>query len=241
MNVSSLIASFKRKPYRNIFFWLMFVVVADALAPNYVSRGRFSDLALAALLFVAMVEAARTRQHGMWAMALGLPAIATRVVAAYRPDSLVLNTTVLLLSAVFMGFLVWAVLHDLRQGDRPTDERIYGALCAYVFIGLLFALAYTHMEYRDPGSFNIPEAQTSAGASGESNLFPVFSYFSFVTMTTLGFGDITPVSEHARAAVWFQALLGQLYLAVMVAGMVAVHVSESMREKLNESSTDDSG
>ena len=98
-----------------------------------------------------------------------------------------------------------------------------------MFIGLLFAVIYAHMEYRQPGTFATSQAIFAEDVLSESNLFPLFTYFSFVTLTTLGYGDISPIAEHARTLVWFEALLGQLYLAVMVAGFVAVHISERMQ------------
>ena len=72
----------------------------------------------------------------------------------------------------------------------------------------------------------------------EANLFPLFTYFSFVTLSTLGYGDISPIAEHARTLCWFEALLGQLYLAVMVAGFVAMHISESMRKNRGDPPSD---
>jgi predicted permease len=170
----------------------------------------------------------------MLAMVLGLPAIVLRVAAAFTQDSKPMNITVIGLTALFMGFLIWNLLHDLGKGDRPTSERIFGALCAYVFIGLLFALIYAHMEFRQPGSFATSQAFFADNALQESNLFPLFMYFSFVTLSTLGYGDITPIAEHARTLAWFEALVGQLYLAVMVAGLVATHISENMRKNRGE-------
>ena len=132
-------------------------------------------------------------------------------------------------SALFLLFLIWNLLHDLAKQTRPTSERIFGALCAYVFIGLVFGLIYAHIEYRQPGSFSISNRDLIEAGSAEASLLPTFSYYSFVTLTTLGYGDITPVAEHVRTLAWLEALLGQLYLAVMVAGFVAVHISETGR------------
>ena len=109
----------------------------------------------------------------------------------------------------------------------------------HVFIGLLFALFYAHMEYRQPGTFATSQAIFAEDAMAESNLFPLFTYFSFVTLTTLGYGDISPVAEHARTLAWFEALLGQLYLAVMVAGFVAMHISESMKKDRGDPPSDE--
>ena len=223
--------AFRENPYRNIFVALGVVIVFDALAPNDFARGRFADLMLVAIFAAALIETVRTRHNASAAIMLGLPAIILRVVVAFAEDSPSINGLTLAVNGLFIGFLIWNLLHDLATDDRSTGERIFGALCAYVFIGLFFALIYTHIEYRQPGTF--------AGLVGEpglpeANLYPVFTHFSFVTLTTLGYGDITPVAEHARTLAWFEALLGQLYLAVMVAGFVAAHISENMRKSRDD-------
>jgi len=234
----SLLEAYRERPYRNIFFALLVVILVDALAPNALSRGRISDLMVAAVLLAALVETVRSRHNTIWALVLGLPAVVVRVIAAFRPDTTAQNATVLGLSALFFAFLIWNLLHDLNTGGRSTSERIFGALCAYVFIGLLFALVFSHLEYRDPGSFYIANDLLAEQASEESSQLNIFTYFSFVTMTTLGYGDVTPISEHARTLAWLEALLGQLYLAVMVAGFVAMHISESMRENRGDPPSD---
>ena len=235
----TLFEAYRERPYRNIFIAMMVVVLFDALAPNAFARGRFADLMVAAALVAALVETVRSRHNAIWALALGLPAIGVRMIAAFRSDTTAQNTTVLTLSVLFFAFLIWNLLHDLNTGDRSTSERIFGALCAYVFIGLLFALIFAHLEYRNPGSFAVSNDLLAAQTAGESSLIPVFTYFSFVTMTTLGYGDISPVAEHARTLAWFEALLGQLYLAVMVAGVVALHISKNMQKNRGDPPSDE--
>ncbi len=234
VGINDIISAYRAKPYRNIFFALLILTAVDALAPNYAARGQFADLMLAAVFVAALVETVRTRHNAVAALILGLPAITLRVYAVFASDSLPLNSSIAFVTALFLGFLVWNLLHDLTKSRRSTSERIYGALCAYVFIGVLFAVVYAHMEYRAPGSFAISHQVVAETAAAESSLFPVFGYFSFVTLTTLGYGDITPVAEHARTLAWFEALIGQLYLAVMVAGFVAIHISESMNKKAGD-------
>jgi hypothetical protein len=230
----SLLDFYRKGPYRNIFVALIGLVLFDALAPNYAARGLFADLALAAIFTIALLESVRSRRNAVWAMVFGVPAIIARVAAAFLPDSNAVNTLILFITAVFTFFLIWNVLHDLAKEDRPTSERIYGALCAYIFVGFLFALVYAHIEHRRPGSFAVSDSLVGEASKEEAELLPVFTYYSFVTLTTLGYGDVTPVSEHARTLAWLEALLGQLYLAVMVAGFVAVHISERMKGSIGK-------
>lgn len=240
-SLNSLLSAYRERPYRNIFVTLMVLILFEAVAPHAFARGRFADFMLAAILIAALVETVRSRHNAPWALILGLPAIGVRVLAVFREDSPTQNATVLFFNAVFFGFLIWNLLHDLNKSGRRTSERIYGALCAYVFIGILFALAFAHMQFRDPETFASSQEAILEQAEVESNLVPIFTYYSFVTLTTLGYGDITPVAEHARTLAWCEALIGQLYLAVMVAGFVAVHISEGMSKKQDEPPPDDSG
>ena len=238
-HTKSLFEAYSEKPYRNIFVALVSVILIDALAPNYAARGQFADLMLAVVLVAALVETVRARRNVAVALILGLPAVALRVVSAFTTDAPALNSTIAVITASFLGFLIWNLLHDLYKSGRPTSERIFGALCAYVFIGLLFAVFYAHMEYRHPGSFATSQEAFAEDVKQESNLFPLFTYFSFITLTTLGYGDISPVAEPARTLAWFEALLGQLYLAVMVAGFVAIHISEGMKNDRGDQPPDE--
>ena len=100
----SLLVAYRERPYRNIFFALLVVILVDALAPNEFARGRFADLMVAAVLLAALVETVRSRHNAIWALALGLPAIVARLVAAFLPDTTAQNTTVLGLTALFFVF-----------------------------------------------------------------------------------------------------------------------------------------
>ena len=235
----TLVEMYRENPYRNIFVALIAVVVIDALLPNEGSRGFFADLSFVVLLLAALIETVRVRHHAVLALIIGVPAIGLRIAGAYLPDSRAYNALLLIVTFVFFVFLIWNLLRDLSSQNRSTSERIFGALCAYVFIGLLFALIFAHMEYRRPGSFAVSDALTEEHSSEEANLYPVFTYYSFVTLTTLGYGDISPMAEHARTLAWLVALLGQLYLAVMVAGFVAAHMSESQRRRSERQKEDD--
>jgi len=139
------------------------------------------------------------------------------------------NNVVLVSTALFIGFLIWNLLRYLLVGDRSSSERVYGALCGYLFIGLFFSLLFTHMEFRSPGSFLLRGGAISGAAESEAALLPTFTYYSFVTLTTLGYGDITPATTYARTLAWLEAVIGQLYLAVMVATLVGIRVSEGLR------------
>ena len=87
-------------------------------------------------------------------------------------------------------------------------------------MGLIWAVLYTLIQLTFPGSF------TNISSNNEwFSLFPDFIYFSFVTITTLGFGDISPLLPISRFLVYFEAIVGQFYLAILVASLVGSHMS----------------
>ena len=116
-------------------------------------------------------------------------------------------TVIALLSAA-------SALRFALRSTRIDAEHIYAALSAYLLAGVFFGVLYSGVEQVWPGSFNI------AGAKGEFPLFDAI-YFSFVTLATLGYGDLLPVSEVARGLAIVEAVSGQLFLAVMIARLVS--------------------
>ena len=130
--------------------------------------------------------------------------------AEVRPAVLAFWTAIALLSAA-------SSIRFAMRSTRVDAEHIYAALSAYLLAGIFFGVLYHGIESVWPGSFNI------AGAQGEFPLFDAM-YFSFVTLATLGYGDLLPVSEIARGLAIIEAVSGQLFLAVMIARLVSSHV-----------------
>ena len=100
-------------------------------------------------------------------------------------------------------------------------NKILGAICLYLLLGLIWAVLYTLLQLEYPDSF-----QALQQNSQWFMLFPDFVYFSFVTMTTLGFGDISPTLPVARFLTYFEAIVGQFYLAILVASLVGSRMSK---------------
>jgi hypothetical protein len=102
--------------------------------------------------------------------------------------------------------------------EDVTREVLFAAVIIYLLMALMWSFAYMVLEAIVPGSFNIPE-------SGLEVRQFVFLYYSFVTITTLGYGDITPATHQAGALAILEAIAGQIYLVVLVAFLVGMFVS----------------
>ena len=140
---------------------------------------------------------------------------------------LFINETAILIGLIFavLFFVLntYTILHDLVTTPRVTTDTILGAISAYILIGLSWGMAYMAFEVVHPGSFT-----TATGAISEvTNGFSQLIYYSFVCLTTLGFGDINPLYPPVRALSYLEAITGQIYLTVLVARFVGLHIQNS--------------
>jgi hypothetical protein len=128
-----------------------------------------------------------------------------------------------LLGAFFTGYILIFILTFIARQQDVTAEVIKAAVCGYFFLGLMWSFIYLIMESFQPGSFQIAQN----GTEDQSH----FIYFSFITMTTVGYGDTTPVTNAARSLAVLEAVMGQLYLAVTIARLVGIHISQGLQNR----------
>lgn len=124
---------------------------------------------------------------------------------------------------LFLLLSIWASFRQIVLSNEISVNRLIGAICIYLLLGTIWAIAYTTVEIVSPGSFNGIEL------SGDSGWDSRWIYFSFVTLTTLGYGEITPASNAARTLAFAEAICGVFYLAVMVAGLVGAYMAERQK------------
>jgi hypothetical protein len=114
---------------------------------------------------------------------------------------------------------------SLVRADRVSLDTIVGGICVYLLIGLSFALAFILMTDLRPGIF-IEGDQAIVRAVVDSSAHALtLLYYSFVTLTTLGYGDVRPLGETARMLAVAEAVIGQLYLTIFVARLIATYVA----------------
>ena len=140
-------------------------------------------------------------------------------------------------SAYGLFFIVMAVaiLSTIIKTKKVTIETIYASICVYLILGIIWTMLFSAVEIIEPGSFlsgGAPIVDFS-GDPVKRNIFANFIYYSFVTLTTLGYGDIIPVSPYARALSSLEAVIGQLFIAVLIAGLVGLHIVHARTDDAN--------
>ena len=122
---------------------------------------------------------------------------------------------------VLLGFFAVTILSYVLRSGKVTSDRIYGAICAYLLFGYSFAFLYSVIEEVQPGSFT---ALTSTSAHDLVSRLMEMRYLSFVTLASVGYGDIVPHTEMARTAALLEAMLGQFYLVALIGRLVGLHI-----------------
>jgi hypothetical protein len=180
------------------------------------------SLAQIATLF-AVSQNPKERYLGL---SLGLPTLAgilaTHLAGQDAHDAVEMVTSAF--GAAFFAVVAVMIMRHLWTHEVTTDN-VVGAICAYMLLGIGTALVYAVVESLYPGSFQ------ATGATADDLASPVLRksvlvYFSFVTLTTSGYGDITPATPLTRILAVMEAVTGQFYLAVLVAGLIGVKVSK---------------
>ncbi|OUR89976.1 hypothetical protein A9Q85_01490 [Cycloclasticus sp. 44_32_T64] len=119
-------------------------------------------------------------------------------------------------------FCILSVIVAMKQvlfSGPITLNKLIGSICIYILLGIIWALFYLSVDLLTTNTFDgIPDE--------EFNQFWSYIYFSFVTLSTLGFGDIVPVNELARSLAYIEAISGQIYLTILVASLVGGYISE---------------
>ena len=149
---------------------------------------------------------------------MAVPAITARWINHFRPD-LVHPPVFLVCALVLLAFVIGHLLHFILQAPVVTVDVLCASIAAYLMLGLMWTVAYWLVDQLTPGgafSFNINRGTQSM------NGFTGF-YFSFITLSTVGYGDITPVSRAARWLAAMEAMTGLLYVAVLIARLVSLY------------------
>ncbi len=202
---------------------LIFMFVALPLLEWAPGRGtRFPILLCLVLLAATYVN--RTQRWILWAaVVLGVGTIAGLAIA-HTSGSSGARIIAELLGLGLLGFTTFVLLNTLVQARYVKIDTLIGGICVYLLIGLCFALVYRLLVDVSPGAFVSGGEALAASLDDPSTLSTRLLYFSFITLTTVGYGDITPHDELAQMLSASEAIIGQLYLAIFIARMMGLYM-----------------
>lgn len=212
------------------------LVVLLLIAPILVLEGLPEGIAsmtmggvLIGVLLSSVVAVSTQRRQVVLVVSLVVTAVAAQVVAlAVRfPEVEAVRHATGIITLVYVLSLL---ARHIFTSTKVTVDTIAASLCVYLLIGVLWSMIYSLIEVAMPGSFRFAYAGDqgrTVDMGGQTSIFAL--YLSFTTLSTLGYGDIVPVTNPARMFAVTEAIVGQVYLAVLVARLVGMHIAESVK------------
>ncbi|MBT8120025.1 MAG: potassium channel family protein [Gammaproteobacteria bacterium] len=152
---------------------------------------------------------------------LAIVAVVTGIVL----DVLELYYIHLLLLFIFYLWATWVAAKQVLFAGPVDGNKIVGAICIYLLMGMIWTMMYLFIAQAIPGAFNGLEQVVWY------DNFADVAYYSYVTLTTLGYGDISPVAPIARFLVYMEAVVGVFYMAILVASLIGVSINESQKKQ----------
>ena len=217
--------NFLRK-YRFFFLLsslLLLLVITPAIGDNHFI-GLILSFLISYILLSCILVLYQNSLFFRIGMIMAVPYFVINWFFGYYPTLLWLERIDLILGVVFFGFVTVVMLIKILKREEVDTETVFAALAAYLLLGFTWMFIYALIDSYLPGSFtNIPPDTVDPRYR--------FTYFSFVTLTTLGYGDITPVNAVAQSWTILEAIIGQIYLVVVISGLVGIFISQTRHIK----------
>ena len=207
---------------RHSFAWflasLALLLVASPVVEHWPNGALIESVLLSVAMMFAVPAIGGRRRRLIWANVLLIPALLGKWANFWRPDlappELFLGTAIL-----FVGFVVLNILGYILRAPRVSSEILCAAIANYLMLGLLWSFAYTLIASAGPDAFAFSTgAESSHVMKGFNSI-----YFSFATLSTIGYGDISPVAGGARMLAVAEAVVGMFYVTMLIARLVSLY------------------
>ena len=228
---SPISVSYFKEGYFSLLISLLLLFILHPFARGNIIGINILDILLMIILFSGIYAVSYKKNLLVFVLFFALTAFGAGVLIYFIKFPVII--LIRYISFILFFFLIIvAILSHILRTEKVTADIIYGSISIYLLIGIMWAMAFSVLEILQPGSFHSSMQEFSVGSSGLMYRSGVraFIYYSFVTLTTLGYGDIVPSTPPARMFSTLEAIIGQLYIAVLIARLVGLHIVQSKRE-----------
>lgn len=207
--------------FTKLLVLLLGVLVIAPLLEQFFHLLVLEDLFLTAVFVYATYSITRNKILLAFVIGLALPAIAATWLRPFVQAGW-FTMAAGLCDVAFFFIIITAILAHIFRQEQVSADVIAGAIVDYLLMAAMWAQLYVVLETAKPGSFNFP-------AGAQDSIPAQLKYFSIVTITTVGYGDITPLAPASKALANLESIVGQLYLVILVAWLVGMHVTIKSR------------
>lgn len=218
--MKNLFSAFKEKYSGRYYFLFLSLIMLFILRPfleGFYKFGFILDIFLSFILISGVYAVCQNRLHTIISTVVAFLAFGVWW-SSYFAQNRVLDFLAAIMGIIFFYHIALAIFIDIFSKTKATVNIIFGAMCAYFMIGFGWGFIYRLADLITPDSFKI--------ATASEITFSDYSYYSFVTLTTLGYGDITPLTHATQMLSVLEAAFGQFYLAVLIAGLMGKYIAQ---------------
>jgi len=212
-----------------LFFSLIIFLFSAAVVaefPGSIGEDIFSIVTM--LMLIVSIKSLKTEKTWKWAVyAFLVSFILLTTLGKYFEHQAYISLILVILLMFFIGSFSVAVKQVLLVGNIDGNK-IIGSLSLYVLLGLVWTVIYLLLLTMDPSAFSGVEA------ANWQQSFSRVAYYSFVTLTTLGYGDILPTNHIAEFFVYLEAIIGVFYMAIIVSSLISLRLAALEKEKMKE-------
>jgi hypothetical protein len=223
-----LVHFFQKSRYLLLLGAILTLLVIQPIASSFGMMGPLFDVLLVLVMVMLVLALA---QDKVWRV---IACVVSILVAMLAIGSHFLSSSAQVVSltagntigALFFVAVAAKIVQSIFTSRAMSLDSIFGAICGYLLLGVACALTYAMIYATNPESFQFSDSARQQLEQGMESR-NIFIYYSFVTLTTVGYGDVTPLSIPARTLSWVEATTGQLYLTVLVAGLISALVARN--------------
>jgi voltage-gated potassium channel len=204
------------------YLFLMIALIASLFFSTF--RQPWADLVVSLFFLLSLIAAAYaiSRNRRQLLILLGLSgAVVLPIWQIFVPDPKVADILYATLWGILTFYVGLMIFRDILKSKPIGLNEVYGAVAVYLLIGIFFGMLYQVLLAFDPNALYFNPANFSNQAPVAGEIF----YFSFVTLSTVGYGDVSPIAPLARSLSMIEAILGVMYVATMIARFIAIHTN----------------
>ncbi len=220
----------EKRKYLVLLLTMVATIVMQPLAHGFLGGLVISEALRNLLVFTVLFIVFQRTYVRLVSVLIGLPVMASNwahyaLPERFEPALAVIHHAFL---AALLGFAAGVILRRIFERKVVRGDEVIGAICGYLLAGTAWGSLYLLVELLVPGSFSVH--QSIAGQlGGWYSRQSLFDYYSLMTLTTMGYGDITPIRPPATSLTWMEAMFGQFYIAVIVAQLVGLKLAEGIQ------------
>jgi Ion channel len=228
----SFLGRLRERRHLVLLLTLVLTILVQPLARGFLAGLIVYDVLRTLVVLIVFFIVFKRRRDRLVSMVIVLPVLGGGWAPHIMPERFETALEVIQYSSlvVFLGFAVAMILRSLLERKVVQADDVIGAICGYLLAGIVWGNLYLLVEIFLPGSFSVHQDIVEQLASRYARQ-SLFADYSFVTLTSLGSGDIVPSSSPAISLTWLEAMFGQFYIAVIVAQLVGLRLAHALQQR----------